>query len=161
VPRNDPTDTGGLFIGRRPGTAPLKYRTTPVRDGTRRQRADGVLAAVVLALLALVVLSCWGPQPLGWLWVGSRVSYWTDSIFLGITAAFLGLLASVLATLWVAVRLDALWRILRRAAGHDQRDGVLGRLFMWTAVVAGGAFMFWLLILQGPGSTLMPSGSVH
>jgi hypothetical protein len=23
---NDPTETGGLFIGRRPGTAPLRYR---------------------------------------------------------------------------------------------------------------------------------------
>ena len=23
---NDPTDTGGLFVGRRPGTAPVRYR---------------------------------------------------------------------------------------------------------------------------------------
>ena len=29
MPRNDPTDTGGLFIGRRPGTAPLRYKARP------------------------------------------------------------------------------------------------------------------------------------
>ena len=29
MPRNDPTDTGGLFIGRRPGTAPLRYKADP------------------------------------------------------------------------------------------------------------------------------------
>jgi hypothetical protein len=157
VPRNDPADTGGLFIGRRPGTAPLKYRDTPQRRGTRRQRVDGALAGLTLLLLIVLALSCWGPQPLAWLWIGSRIDYWTGSVFIGIVAAFLGLLLSVLATLWVAVRVDGLWRILRRAAGHDQTDGALGRVFMWTAVVVGGAFAVWLVLIHGPGSTLMPS----
>jgi hypothetical protein len=159
VPRNDPTDTGGLFIGRRPGSAPLKYRDTPQRGEDRRQRIDGLLANLVLVLEILVVLSCWGPQPVAWLWVGSQVNYLTNSVFVGIFAAFLGLLASVMATLWVTVRMDGLWRILRRAAGHDQKEGVLGRIFMWTAIVAGGAFLFWLVIIHGPGSTLAPGQS--
>jgi hypothetical protein len=156
VPRNDPTDTGGLFIGRRPGTAPLKYKGTPERAGDRRQRIDGTLANLLLALEILVVLTCWGPQPAGWLWVGSQVNYWTDSVFVGIFAAFLGLLASVMLTLWVSVRMDGLWRILRRAAGHDQKEGVLGRIFMWTAIVAGGGFILWFVLIHGPGSTLVP-----
>ena len=50
MPRNDPTDTGGLFIGRRPGTGPLHYRGAPERGGPGRRRADGALAAGVLAL---------------------------------------------------------------------------------------------------------------
>jgi hypothetical protein len=157
VARNDPTDTGGLFIGRRPGTAPLKYRDTPERSGSGRQRLDGFLAGVVLVLLILLALSCWGPQPVGWLWIGSRVTYWTDSLFLGIAVAFFGLLGSVMATLWVAARVDGVWKILRRAAGHDQKEGRLGTIFMWTAIVAGGAFAIWFLLIQGPGSTLMPS----
>jgi len=157
VPRNDPTDTGGLFIGRRPGTAPLKYRDTPQRHGTGRQRFDGFLAFLVLCVEIVLALSCWGPQPLGWLWVGSQVNYWTGSVFMGIVVAFVGLLASVMATLWLAVRVDGLWRILRRAAGHDQKEGQLGRIFMWTAIVMGGAFAFWLIIIQGPGSTVMPN----
>src|SRR3954447_24157399 len=157
MPRDDPADNGGLFIGRRPGSAPLKYRTAPQRDGTRRQRIDGVLAALTLAVLFCVVLTCWGPQPLAWLWIGSRVGYWTGSGVLGVVVAFLGLLASVMATLWIAVRIDGLWRILRRAAGYDQKEGVLGRIFMWTAIVAGTGFGFWLIILEGPGSTVLPS----
>ncbi len=156
MPRNDPADNGGLFIGRRPGSAPLKYRTTPERLGTRRQRIDGTLAGVVLVALVLVAASCWGPQPLAWLWIASQVSV-TTGLFTGIAVAFFGLLASVMATLWIAVRLDGLWRILRRAAGHDQREGALGRLFAATAIVAGGAFLFWFIVVQGPAPTLAPT----
>ena len=156
MPRNDPADNGGLFIGRRPGSAPLKYRTTPERLGTRRQRVDGLLAFAVLVLLILLAASCWGPQPLAWLWIASQVSVSTG-LFTGIAVAFFGLLATVMGTLWIAVRLDGLWRILRRAAGHDQKDGVIGLIFLWTAVLFGGAFLFWLVIIQGPGSTVLPN----
>jgi len=156
VPRNDPTDTGGLFIGRRPGTGPLHYRSEPQRGGERRRRTDGVLAALVLALETLVCLSVWGPQPLAWLWVGSQVDYHADSNMLGIVVAFLGILVSLLVTLSIAMRLDRFWRLLRRAAGHDQRDGALARIFMVTAIVAAVAFTFWLVVLQGPAPSLAP-----
>jgi hypothetical protein len=156
MPRNDPTDTGGLFIGRRPGTAPLKFRAAPERATGRRRRVDAALANLLLAIEFLVVLSCWGPQPLGAFWLGARIDYWTGSLFIGITCAFFVLLATLMATLWIASRLDGVWRILRRAAGHDQKEGVLGRLFMWTAIVAGGGFVFWFVIIHGPGSMLLP-----
>src|SRR5918911_874630 len=150
MPRNDPTDTGGLFIGRRPGTAPLRYRTAPQRAGERRRRTDGFLAGVVLVLESLVCLTLWGPQPVAWLWVGSQVNYWTGSVTFGIAVAFAGMIATLMMTLGVGHRLDRLWRILRRAAGHEQRDGVLVRIFAATAVVAGLAFLFWFVILEGP-----------
>jgi hypothetical protein len=157
MPRNDPTDTGGLFIGRRPGTGPVKYKDEPQRLGGRRQRIDGTLANLVFALETLVVLSAWGPQPLAWLWVGSQIDYVTGSVFIGIVSAFMGLLLSLMLTLVLATRLDGLWRILRRAAGHDQREGVLTRIFMWTAIFAGSAFVLWFLLIEGPGPTFAPS----
>ncbi len=156
MPRNDPADTGGLFIGRRPGSAPLKYRGTPERSGSARQRLDGLLAGLVWVLQVVLCLSAWGPQPVAWLWVGSQVNYLTDSVFVGIICAFTGLLLSVMATLALTTRIDGLWRILRRAAGHDQKEGIIGRLWMWTAVVGGSAFGFWFIIINGPGSTMMP-----
>jgi hypothetical protein len=156
VPRNDPTDTGGLFIGRRPGTAPVRYRTPPQRGGSGRRRLDALLAAAVLLLEALVVLSAWGPQPVAWMWIGSQVDYATGSVFLGIITAFAGLICSLILTLAIATRLDHLWRLLRRAAGHDQREGVLGRLFMITAIVAAAGFTVWFLLLEGPGSSIAP-----
>ena len=154
--RNDPTDTGGLFIGRRPGTAPVRYRTPPQPGSARRRRADALLAGAVLALEALLVLSAWGAQPVGWLWVGSQVDYRTGSVMLGITVAFLGLVGTLILTLILATRLDHVWRLLRRAAGHDQREGALGRIFMVAAVVAAIAFTFWLVVLQGPAPSIAP-----
>ena len=156
MPRNDPTDTGGLFIGRRPGTAPLRYPNDPERGGEGRRRADSVLAAAVLALETLVCLSAWGPQPVAWLWVGSQIDYRTGSVSLGIAVAFAGLLATLMLTLGIAARLDRAWRILRRAAGHEQQEGMLGRIFAVTAIVAGLAFTFWFVILEGPAPTIAP-----
>jgi hypothetical protein len=57
-------------------------------------------------------------------------------------------------TLGLAAWMDRAWRLLRRAAGHDQREGMLARIFAVTAVLAGGAFLFWFVILQGPAPPL-------
>jgi hypothetical protein len=154
VPRNDPTDTGGLFIGRRPGTGPLHYRTPPERGGSGRRRTDAALAAGVLALEVLLCLTLWGPQPLAWLWVGSQVDYHTDSVSLGILSAFAGMIGTLMLTLAAGARLDRAWRILRRAAGHEQQEGALARIFAITAVVAGLAFLAWFLLIEGPAPTL-------
>ena len=47
---NDPTDTGGLFIGRRPGTAPVRFPDLPADVQPSRKRRDGLLAHGLLAL---------------------------------------------------------------------------------------------------------------
>jgi uncharacterized membrane protein YbhN (UPF0104 family) len=156
MPRNDPTDTGGLFIGRRPGTGPLHYRGAPERGGPGRRRTDATLAHAVLALEVLICLTLWGAQPVGWLWIGSQVNYWTGSVSLGIAVAFAGMIATLMLTLALAARLDRLWRILRRAAGYEQREGVLVRIFATTAVIAGLAFLIWFVVLEGPAPSLAP-----
>jgi len=154
--RNDPTDTGGLFIGRRPGTARVHYAADPDPGTGKRQRIDRLLAAFVLVVETLVCLTLWGPQPIAWLWVGSQVNYHTNSVSFGILVAFVGMIATLMLTLALAVRLDGIWKVIRRAGGIDQRDGVLARIFMVTAIVAVLAFGFWFLIIEGPGPTLAP-----
>lgn len=151
---NDPTDTGGLFIGRRPGTAPLRYRGRPARAGQGRRRFDSVLAAVILVLETLVLMTLWGPQPLGWLWVGSQMDFLTDSVEVGIVVAFAGMCATVMLTLWVARLLDNAWKLARRAAGHDQKSGALERIFIVSVALGLTAFCIYFFIIQGPGSTL-------
>jgi hypothetical protein len=151
---NDPTETGGLFIGRRPGTAPLRYRGTPAPAGRGRRRLDAVLAAAILALETLLLTTLWGPQPAAWLWVGSHIFHATDSVSLGILVAFLGMLLTILATLKLAMGLDRTWKLVRRASGHDQQKGALERIFVVSMVVAGAAFFVWFLVIHGPGPDL-------
>ena len=154
--RTDPTDTGGLFIGRRPGTAPTRYRTQPERGSARRRRIDGLVAHAVLVLMVVVSLLFWGPIPALSLWIASQVQYQTDSVSLGILVGFLVLLALLFGGLAVLKRMDRFWILARRAAGRDQRQGVIGRVFATTAVIGAVGFTFWLLFLGGPGSTLAP-----
>jgi hypothetical protein len=154
---NDPTETGGLFIGRRPGTAPLRYRGTPTRAGRARRRADALLAGAILVLETLLLMTLWGPQPAAWLWIGSQIFHETDSVSLGIAVAFLGMLLTILATIKLAMGLDRTWKLVRRASGHDQEKGALERIFVLSMVVAGTAFFVWFLIIHGPGPNIAPS----
>jgi hypothetical protein len=150
MPRNDPTETGGLFIGRRPGTAPLRYRRQPVRAGAARRRFDAFLAWLVLALETLLLGTLWGPQPAAWLWVGSQVDYQTGNVVLGILTAFAGMLVTILWTLAVTMRLDRVWKLIRRAAGYEQKSGMLERIFVLSMVIGGTAFGLWFLVFNGP-----------
>jgi hypothetical protein len=156
--RTDPTDNGGLFVGRRPGTAPVRFRGLPTRGSERRQRMDGSLAGILLAAIAALCILCWGPIPLACLWIGSQVNYLTGSVSLGILVAFIGLFALLFGTLSLLRRLDQAWILVRRAAGHDQRTGVLGRVFAITAIVCAAVFLFWFVVIHGPGSSTFSGG---
>ena len=151
VPRNDPTDTGGLFIGRRPGTGPVHYRGTPERGGAGRRRADGVLAALLLVAETLLCLSVWGPQPLAWLWIGSQADYRAGLEHardrrrlrrhprLAVRHARAGVAAGP--------------RLAARCAAPratTSATGALARIFGATAVIALVAFGFWFLLHPGP-----------
>ena len=156
--RNDPTDTGGLFIGRRPGTAPVRLRARPEdhRPSRRRRRLDDGLAALIFACQVILCISLWGPQPAAGLWVGSMVNYLTGSVVFGILVAFMVIMAMLGLTLIVLRRLDYVWKLVRRAAGHEQARGALERIFVLTAVVAAAGFLFWFLVIAGPGSMVVP-----
>jgi hypothetical protein len=153
---NDPTETGGLFIGRRPGTAPLRFRVQPTAAGSVRRRVDGILAIALLCAELLLLTTLWGPQPAAWLWIGSHIFHDTGSVGLGISVAFVGMLLTILLTIGIAMRLDLAWKLVRRASGHDQEDGALERIFVTSMVVAGTAFLIWFWVVQGPGPDIAP-----
>ena len=83
----------------------------------------------MLAAMTFLSLLCWGPIPLACLWLGSEANYLTGSVSVGILVAFAGLFSLLFGTLSLLRRLDQAWILVRRAAGHDQRTGVLGRIF--------------------------------
>src|SRR5215216_6177061 len=107
---NDPTDTGGLFVGRRPGTRPVRFRPVSPDVSARRRNSDKALSALLLLVEMILCLSVWGPQPALALWFGSHVQYWSGgSVTLGIVAAFVVMLITLFATLALARRVDHAW----------------------------------------------------
>jgi hypothetical protein len=157
--RTDPADNGGLFVGRRPGTAPVHYRDNPERGSSLRQRFDGSLAGTLMAAMIFLSLLCWGPIPIACLWIGSQADYISGSVGLGILIAFAALFGLLFGALSLLRRLDNAWILVRRAAGHDQRSGCLGRIFGTTAVICGAIFAFWFLVIHGPGSSSFSGGA--
>jgi hypothetical protein len=153
--RSDPSDNGGLFVGRRPGTAPVRFRALPERGGELRQRVDGSLANMLLAAITFVSLLCWGPIPIACLWIGSQADYLLGNVGMGILVAFASLFALLFGALALLRRLDSSWILVRRAAGHDQRTGAVGRVFATTAVVCGVVFVVWFVVIHGPGSSIV------
>ena len=147
--RTDPSDTGGLFVTRRPGTRPVRYRAAPRRGDARRRRLDGLVAAALLAAMVLVNLCFWGPLPLACLWIGGRTQWLTDSVGAGLLAAFVTLGGGLLLGLMTLKRLDYAWILVRRAAGHDQRQGVIGKIFMICCMIGVPIFSVWFLFFSG------------
>src|SRR5919197_1061195 len=156
MPNNDPSTTGGLFIGRRPGTAPLRYREQPTRGSPVRRRVDAVVAALILVVETLVCATLWGPQPAGWLWVGAQIDHSTGNVVVGIAAAFAGMILTMMMTLAIAMRLDHAWKLVRRASGYEQQRGALERIFVASMALAGIGFVIWFLVIKGPGPELSP-----
>ena len=157
--RTDPADNGGLFVGRRPGTAPVHYRTVPQRAGELRQRVDGSFANLLLLAMFVISLLCWGPIPIACLWIGSQVAYLSGGVGLGILVAFLCLFPLLFGALSILRRLDNAWILVRRAAGFDQRTGALGRIFGGTCAVCAAVFVFYFVVIHGPGSSTISGGS--
>src|SRR5207248_11376217 len=115
---------------------------------------DGSLANVLLATMTVVALLSWGPIPIACLWLGSQADYLTGSVSFGILIAFIALFTLLFGALALLRRLDQAWILVRRAAGHDQRGGMLGRMFAATCAIGAILFAIWFLVIHGPGSSV-------
>jgi hypothetical protein len=158
--RSDPSENGGLFVGRRPGTAPVHYRALPERGSAARQRIDRRIADAMFAGMTTLSLCCWGPIPIACLWIGAQINYLTGSVSLGIFSAFVGLLVMLFGSLKLMRNLDEGWILVRRAAGFDQRGGCLGRVFAITAAICATVFTVWFILFNGTGSMVTPGNNV-
>ena len=103
----------------------------------------------------VVALAFWGPIPAAWLWIGAQVKHHVDSGGLAITVSSVGMLLTLVAGLVVLKRLDQLWMLIRRAAGHDQRTGVIGPVFAIAAGLGVTIFLLWFVLFAGPGPELV------
>ncbi len=136
--------------GAQAGHRPVRFRTPPQPGSVARRRFDRLLAGLLLVGITVGCLLCWGPIPIGCLWLGSRANYLSGNVEAGIVVSFGTAFASLFGALAVLRRLDYTWILVRRAAGHDQRAGALARIFAMTAIVGVVVFSFWFLVINGP-----------
>jgi hypothetical protein len=59
-------------------------------------------------------------------------------------------------TLALAKRVDHAWRLVRRAAGYEQKEGALNKIFVIALMIVGTGFLIWFFLIQGPGPSLAP-----
>ena len=154
---SDPIDTAGLFIGRASTALPIPSRTRAGAGTTPLTRSlDHLLALGILLLEVALVASVWVVQPLGCLWAASQIAYLSGSVALGLLGGLAGMLGTLWLTLLVLTRLDHAWKLTRRAAGCEQREGCLERLFVLATALVVPAFLVWLFAIAGPGSLIFP-----
>jgi hypothetical protein len=130
-----------------PHTRTSGLRSLPAAAGT-----------ILLALVELLLcLSIFGPQPIGWLWVGSQVNYATDSLMSGLATAFMGSVISICATVWIARRLEAFWVSRNPDAPWIGGRGLFETALVVSTILAVVGFMFWFFVIAGPGPTIAPN----
>lgn len=112
--------------------------------------------AVLPPLVAVLCVSLFGPIEFAWLWIGSQVEGSTQSLGAGLAVAFAGSAASIIATAWLARRLDAFWLAVRRGSGARPSYGLFEPAIVLGTALALVGFAFWLLVLQGTGPSIAP-----
>lgn len=103
------------------------------------------------ALLIVEVIGCvamWVAIPTGWMWIGAQVYEATLSIFADLCVALVGFIATSALAMSALNRLDFRWIELRRRAGHDQRDGALTQVVIYSAGIGLAAFYVWFHFIE-------------
>jgi hypothetical protein len=117
--------------------------------------AAGTIAVALIELL--LCLSIFGPQPIGWIWVGSQVDFATDSLMTGLATAFMGSVVSICATVWIARRIETAWVSRNPDAPWLGGRGLFETALVVATVLAVVGFVFWFLVIAGPGPTIAPN----
>jgi hypothetical protein len=137
----------------------LIAETVETSERTGRLRSIPATAGTIAVGLIelLLCLSIFGPQPLGWLWVGSQVNFATDSLMAGMATAFIGSVVSICATVWIARRIEAYWVSHNPDAPWLGGRGLFETALVLATILALVGFVFWFFIIAGPGPTIAPN----
>ena len=127
------------------------------RPGPLRGLPTALGTIAVAAIELLLCLSIFGPQPLGWLWVGSQVDFATDSLTSGLATAFIGSVVSICATVWIARRIERAWLRVAPNAPWLGGRGLFESALVVATILAVIGFVFWFFVLAGPGPTIAPN----
>jgi ABC-type multidrug transport system permease subunit len=117
----------------------------------------GASAVLVLLIMLGGSLVLWVGVPVGWLYIGSQIQGATDSIGAALGAMLVGAPLTIIVIAKGLVFLNRKHMELREARGHEvSGQGALEAVMIVSAFIAVAGFVFWFLILTGPGPSLAP-----
>lgn len=106
--------------------------------------------AALLLTLVLASVGLWVGVPLAWLYIGSQVQAATGSLGAALGAMAVGVLATIVAIVWLLGWLSRKRADLREARGLESRaDVALEGVMAVSAVVALAGFVVWFFLFSG------------
>ncbi len=125
-----------------------------------------VAALFVVAVMMLAAFSLWTIVPLGWLWIGSRISTTQDPSAGPYAVVFIGIVLSILLIAWVLSRLNRVYmrltggveigrlrsawlKSMRDTGNPAHRTTVLEAIVVGSVILAVLAAIVWFLVLAG------------
>jgi hypothetical protein len=131
------------------------------------QRAGRHVAATLLVLLMIIAaLSMWTVIPLGWVWIGSRISKTQDPAGGPYMVVLVGIVVSILVVSWLLGRLNRVYvhltgtntvepiranwlKSMRDTAGVPSYPTVLETVIVASVILAVIAMTVWFFVAAG------------
>ena len=127
----------------------------------------GLAASAIFVVMLLAALALWTAIPVGWLWIGSKVS---DTQFPAegpYAVVAVGILVSIVLDAWLIGRLNALYvhvtgtnrlgpmrpswlKSMRDTGGAVGTTTVVEAVLMGSVMLAGLVLLLWFFFLAGP-----------
>jgi hypothetical protein len=142
----------------RPETVIHPHESSPVR---------GLAASFVFVVMLLIALALWTAIPVGWIWIGSKISQTQFPAAGPYAVVAIGILVTIVLDAWLIGRLNALYmRItgtnrlapMRPSWLKSMRDTspggagtttVVEAVMMGSVLLAGLVFVGWFFLLAG------------
>jgi hypothetical protein len=137
-----------------------------VTDSHRAGAARGLAASFIFVLMLLAALSLWTAVPLGWIYIGSKVSHTQFPSQGPYFVVAVGIIISVLLVAWLIGRLNRLYeqvtgtnrlepmrpawlKSLRDTAPRAGTTTVVEAVLMGSVLLAALCLTFWFFLLAG------------
>ena len=128
-------------------------------------RLRGLAAGVIFVMMLLVALSIWTLIPLGWIYIGSKVSSTQFPAGGPYFVVAVGIVISIMLVAWLIGRLNRLyvqttgtnrlepmrptWLKSMRDSGPRSTTTVVEAVLMSSVLLAGAVLTFWFFFLAG------------
>ncbi len=141
-------------------------RTETITHLHAQSALRGLMASAVFVVMLLTALALWTAIPVGWLWIGSKVSTTQFPAVGPYAVVGIGIVLTVVLDAWLIGRLNALYmritgtnrlapmrpswlKSMRDSGGAAGTTTVVEAVMMGSVLLAGAVFVSWFFLLAG------------